>query len=402
MTAPARVVRLVERGEAALVPLDPDTGRRLIDSRAVDARPVPGDPVLWEVRALDRVGVARFGDIELRIAPKLPIRRLFFLLSFRLDPAGWRDGAAVEVDAAAELLPAMAQLFERQAERALRQGLLQGYRRTEDSLPVLRGRLREHDQLRLRPGVPVPLEVGYDEFTADIAENRLLLAAATALLALPGLPPGSAVRRRLRRLKRILEVEVAPLVRGADLPAWRPSRLNARYQPALRLAELVLRGGSVEQQDGSVRIDGFLLNLATVYEAFVCTALGRALTRYGGYCRDQDPWHLDADRRIRMRPDLVWYADTGRPVGVADAKYKAEKPAGFPDADLYQMLAYCTALGVRSGHLVYARGTEPAIRHVIAGADVELVQHVLDLDQDPKPLLRDVDRIASGIAASRR
>ena len=29
-----------------------------------------------------------------------------------------------------------------------------------------------------------------------------------------------------------------------------------------------------------------------------------------------------------------------------DAKYKAEKPAGYPNADLYQLLAYCTVLGL--------------------------------------------------------
>ena len=39
---------------------------------------------------------------------------------------------------------------------------------------------------------------------------------------------------------------------------------------------------------------------------------------------------------------------------VINAKYKAEKGAGFPNAALYQMLAYCTALRLPVGHLVYA------------------------------------------------
>jgi 5-methylcytosine-specific restriction enzyme subunit McrC len=39
-------------------------------------------------------------------------------------------------------------------------------------------------------------------------------------------------------------------------------------------------------------------------------------------------------------------------------KYKAEKPGGFPDADLYQLLAYCTTLRLPVGHLVYAEGNE--------------------------------------------
>jgi 5-methylcytosine-specific restriction enzyme subunit McrC len=63
-----------------------------------------------------------------------------------------------------------------------------------------------------------------------------------------------------------------------------------------------------------------------------------------------------------------------------DAKYKAEKPSGFPDADLYQMLAYCPALRLRRGHLVYAKGNEAADHHVVRNSGVEIVQHVLDLE----------------------
>jgi 5-methylcytosine-specific restriction enzyme subunit McrC len=42
---------------------------------------------------------------------------------------------------------------------------------------------------------------------------------------------------------------------------------------------------------------------------------------------------------------------------VADAKYKLEYSAGrYPNADHYQMLAYCTALEVPIAWLVYAQG----------------------------------------------
>jgi len=43
---------------------------------------------------------------------------------------------------------------------------------------------------------------------------------------------------------------------------------------------------------------------------------------------------------------------------VIDAEDKAEKPGGFPDAGLHQMLAHCTALRLPLGHLGYAKGNE--------------------------------------------
>jgi 5-methylcytosine-specific restriction enzyme subunit McrC len=47
---------------------------------------------------------------------------------------------------------------------------------------------------------------------------------------------------------------------------------------------------------------------------------------------------LDEAETVPVRPDFVW-SNTGVPRLVVDAKYKAEKPSGFPQADLYQMLA---------------------------------------------------------------
>jgi 5-methylcytosine-specific restriction enzyme subunit McrC len=109
--------------------------------------------------------------------------------------------------------------------------VLQGYRTVDDALPVVRGRIRTTDQMRHRYGVPLPVEVTYDDVTTDIPENQLLGAAAERLLRLPEIP--GAVRHRLQRLCAGLG-EVGPLVPGRPLPRWRPSRLNSRYQAPCR------------------------------------------------------------------------------------------------------------------------------------------------------------------------
>jgi 5-methylcytosine-specific restriction enzyme subunit McrC len=100
-----------------------------------------------------------------------------------------------------------------------------------------------------------------------------------------------------------------------------------------------------------------------------------------------------------MKPDLVWYAEDGSPAAVIDAKYKAEKPEGFPDADLYQMLAYCTAMGLPVGNLVYAKGNEHGATHHVVGTDVTLRAHTIDLSASPRDLLADLDRLSDRIAA---
>src|SRR3954447_23092653 len=92
---------------------------------------------------------------------------------------------------------------------------------------------------------------------------------------------------------------------------------------ALRLADLVLCGGSVDAEVGTTAVNGFLLNMPTPFEHFVTVALGQELRRHGGMT-DKPTVRLDVDRLVRMVPDLDWWR-AGDSIAVVDAKYKAEK-----------------------------------------------------------------------------
>lgn len=399
----SRTVELVEHAPARSVPLTDATGRALAAARVVEAAPDPYAAGLWSLRAGSKVGamsIAASGDgepVTVRITPKVPIARLFFLLGYSLDPkSGWRDGE-VEVTDHRDLMPALAHAVERQVDRALRQGLLQGYQATEETALVVRGRIREAEQMRRRFGAALPVEVAYDEFTTDIAENRILRTAVERLLRLPGVPRD--VRRRLLHQRARL-ADVTSVVRGRPLPDWYPTRLNARYHRALRLAGVVLDGASAEHAPGGLHIDGFLFDMNKLFEDFVTVALRETFRGSGRTARLQDPHHLDEASAIRMKPDFVLYGTDGVPSAVVDAKYKAEKRGGYPDADLYQMLAYCTALGLREGHVVYAKGNAAHAAHQVRHAGIVIHQHALDLDQEPTGLLSDIAAVARRMDAT--
>jgi 5-methylcytosine-specific restriction enzyme subunit McrC len=144
-----------------------------------------------------------------------------------------------------------------------------------------------------------------------------------------------------------------------------------------------------------VAVNGFLLDMPRLFEDFITVALREALeSADGGRVDDQDQNHFDEARQVRLRPDIVWKI-RGSAVAVIDAKYKAEKPAGYPNADLYQLLAYCTVLGLRSGHLVYAKGNEKPMRHVVCRSGIEIFCHAVDLDQPPDGLLTEIGDLAT-------
>ncbi len=203
-------------------------------------------------------------------------------------------------------------------------------------------------------------------------------------------------RRLLQRLRRTLaEVSVPP--RGTAKPVWQPTRLNVRYQPALRLADIVLAAESFEHNIGDVSVTGYMFDMWRIFEDFVTVAVGESLARRGWHCRPQARMFLDELRDVELRPDLLCRSGAGT-FAVLDAKYKAERPEGFPNADLYQMLAYCTVLGLENGHLVYAKGNESESVHTVRNSGIAIHCHALDLSQEPVRLLNQVDKLAEGIS----
>jgi 5-methylcytosine-specific restriction enzyme subunit McrC len=348
---------------------------------------------LFDVAAGTKIGALTVGDRQVVVRPKITdISRMIFMLGYARNPAIWRDDP-IGVESDDDLLPAIAEAFVRIASRAVERGLLQGYRTVSEALPVLRGRMLAGEQMSRRFGFPVPIAVEYDDFTVDIAENQLLAMATLRLLKVPRI--SASARLGLQRLRHtLIEVTVPP--RGAQKPRWQPSRLNAHYQGALQLAEIVISAESFENLLGDLPVTGLLFDMCVIFEDFVTVAMSESLNRARWQCERQAQLHLDDQRKVRMRPDLL--CRIGRlPVAVVDAKYKAEKPAGFPNADLYQMLAYCTVLGLTDGHLIYAKGNEEGRVHTVQNAGITIHCKALDLGLKPGALLKQVDQLSRAV-----
>lgn len=389
-----------ERGGPRTDRLSPETVAALSASRVFKIEQLDdGRHVIELTGNRTTVGAGTFGDATVIVKPKIQVKRILFLLAYARNP-GWQD-ELVGLEETPSLVAALAYAFVDRVERVLAGGVLQGYVPVERSLTVLRGRLREQQQLRQHHGLPVPLAVRFEDHTVDILENRLLQTAAQRLLRTPGVP--DRVRGRLERLSRRSLASVTALDCGSTPPTWAPTRLNHRYRAVLPLAEVVIRGGSLDQAPGTVPLNGFFFDMEKVYEDFVTVALTEALHPHGGWCRPQDRHPFDASGLITLVPDLVWRVDQ-QPVAVIDAKYKARKESrqvGIPKEDIFQMFTYCGAIGATDGHLVYAKGETAVDTYEVERAGITIHVHVLDLDTAPDDLLAQVDAVSVKIAAHR-
>ena len=88
-------------------------------------------------------------------------------------------------------------------------------------------------------------------------------------------------------------------------------------------------------------------------------------------------------------------------VFVGDAKYKRVRVEGVPNADLYQLLAYVTALDLPGGLLIYAQGESETATYTVRNSGKRLDVVALDLDGSLDAVLKRIDGIAESVKALR-
>jgi 5-methylcytosine-specific restriction enzyme subunit McrC len=357
------VVSLTEHTERTLA-LTPAQARDLVAVARgrVDIRPAP-EAGRYVVRATQYVGSVVVAGLHLAIRPKVPLANLFYMLAVPGPPVAWQD-EDFAYGTERQLLPAFAALFARATDRALGRGALRAYRAEEARVPALRGRVDFAAHVR-QPAVELPVACRFQEYTSDVVENRALRAAVRRCLRLGGLPERvrGTLTHQLARLEDVGDDPVSP----DEIDRLHFTRLNRHYEPALRLAAIVLRAATLLDRAGGTAASAFLVDMNQVFEAFVTDRLRWAL-RGRLVVRDQVPTSLDVAGRVGMRPDLV-FEHAGGVAFVADTKYKLADDALGRVADYYQLLAYTTALALPDGLLIYchpgagAPPTRVRVRH---------------------------------------
>lgn len=346
----------------------------------------------FELRARHKVGVLKYGDLEIRVLPKVTVARLLYLTSFHTNDRAWRDMEAL-LGKVEDPLSAITQALLFHAGRALSPTPLQGYVTHESALNNLRGRVLFDRQIASRAGVLLPVELRFDEFEPGIIENRIVKAA---LLAVVRLVTNQESRARIRHLLARLD-QVNPWRAGQKISEISFNRLNERYRPAIQLSKLVLEQQSLEFHDKQQHGTAFLFNMNKVFESYLESSLGALIEAAGGRIESQHSVALDDDGQVKMFPDITWW-QYGRCVAVIDAKYKRTTSTDFPNADIYQMLAYCKRLKLQRGYLVYAdlNGDEPGVCTILHSG-IQIVVTSIDINGTLEQLSSSVGQLAHSI-----
>ncbi len=374
------------------------------------------------------VGVVHFSQIEIRVVPKLvggPLRVLRMIeyasgvqLLKRLPadrplPANGND-----------LFDLICLLLAEETRALIRDGLLRDYRAVDESIDVLRGRLRLRDQYLRRYGQLHPLECHFDEYDSNVPENQLLAAALTTAR---GKVQDASVRSSIMRLAGMFADSCEP---PTGDPAWyeraiQYDRRNKRYRPAHELGLLVLRNAAYDDifDTSSGRVRAFMLDMNVVFEKFVTRLVEEAMAATELDVARQSPLRAvirndDTGRNYgTLRPDLVIRErSTGRSVPI-DIKYKLYDTKKVSASDIYQLFLYAYALGnndahrraglmypaerAKSGPLLSIHPTDGPTAARISGAGVDIpkaLNHIAEGDLSPLyKTVRETIEIVTGL-----
>jgi 5-methylcytosine-specific restriction enzyme subunit McrC len=310
------------------------------------------------VRATSWVGVVRLRQLEVHISPKLVGENLGLLRLLEwttgLDALGAVHREHDLAVAGRDLPDLLALLFVRATERVVRHGLRSEYIEREDAIPAVRGRVLADRQVLNRHGRLDRVECRFDDRTADLFDNRLLLAAARACAHRTR---HAGTRRRARRLSAVL-ADVCTVPR--DLLPRRPvhyNRLNEHYRGAHELAWLLLEGlHGVEDlfRPGGTRSSAFLLDMNALFERFVERLLTVALDTAGVRLGFQRPSrsvvrHADGRPYLRQIPDALAFAGEPAVAVPIDAKYKRYSNRAIDPGDVAQVFLYAHGFGPSPG-----------------------------------------------------
>lgn len=300
------------------------------------------------------VGVIRLpSGLQLEIQPKIPLTNLLWMLAAVEDLTDIdfkRLEDSVELKEFDQLLEIIADAFANMVERRIDLGLYRNYVEEEGNLPTVRGRILIAQDVHQNAVLRHRTYCRYTTYSWDLPENQVVRQVARQLSGW-GFSP--RLTGRFVALDHQMDEVGASRFQTSDVDRFAYNRQSEDYRVIHRYCRFFLNGASLSEEAGEESFDGFLWNMNALFEKFITTKLRLRLEpRFR--LKDQERSTLDVGRNVTIKPDLV-LAERSRDILIGDTKYKKLGSDDHKHADLYQMLAYCTALDVRAGVLIYPR-----------------------------------------------
>jgi 5-methylcytosine-specific restriction enzyme subunit McrC len=286
-------------------------------------------------------------ELHIYIKPKVTIDNLFGMLEYAYQLKSFKifDHQFTQCQTIDDFYSRLAAFLADKILSRSRRGLYRTYIPVHSHLSAIRGKIDLRETVK-KPW-NVKLKCHYDEQTADIEDNQILLWTLY-IIGRTGLC-SPAVSPKIRKAYHVLKGFVTHRsFQGKDCVNRSYNRLNQDYQIMHSLCRFFLDNCGASHQVGNYTMFPFLVDMAKLYELFVAEWLKLNL-----------PSHLSVRRQSKLNIGFIidveiYETQTGKTVYIIDTKYKVPQNSSSSD-DKIQVVAYAASKICSEAVLVYPK-----------------------------------------------
>ncbi|MBZ6485055.1 McrC family protein [Priestia aryabhattai] len=303
------------------------------------------------IQAKNYVGLIQMKNgFQVQILPKVSSSEmeetkktfLRMLLSMKDFPSKVFNDANLKMDRM-NLYEIFINMYIQEVRHLMKKGLRSAYLSVEDNLNYYKGKLIVREQIKKNLFHKERFYVGYDEFSVNRSENRLIKAT---LLKLQKVSNSAANIKEIRQLLPHFEMVKPSTHYMKDFSQVVINRNTKDYEMLMRWSKVFLLDQSFTTFSGHTTARALLFPMEKVFEAYVAKNLKRVLADLLWEVSTQDKGHYLFNRptHFALRPDLV-ITRKDQSIIVLDTKWKSltsqsRQNYGISQADMYQMYAY--------------------------------------------------------------
>lgn len=262
----------------------------------------------------------------------------------------------------AHLLEVFVIMFLNELETLIKKGLKSDYIECEQNRKFLKGKLLFTQNLKHNFAHKERFFTASDEFSSDIAPNKLI---KSTLLLLSTRNFSTKTNARIMQSRFVFD-EISPSQNyDKDFAKCVNLRHFKAYELILLWCKIFLKKQTFTAYQGSEKAFALLFDMNELFESFVAWHLKRYVAheqcKYEVKTQDTGKHLLlenDKENKFRIRPDIVGYKNN-KANFIADTKWKilnfSRNDYGVSQSDLYQVFAYLSKYQCQNGILIYPK-----------------------------------------------
>lgn len=269
----------------------------------------------------------------------------------------------------AHLLEIFVIMFLNELETLIKKGLKSDYIECEQNRKFLKGKLLFTQNLKHNFAHKERFCTASDEFTSDIAPNKLI---KSTLLLLSTRNFSTKTNARIMQSRFVFD-EISPSQNyDKDFAKCVNLRHFKAYELILLWCKIFLKKQTFTAYQGSQNAFALLFDMNELFESFVAWHLKRYVAQKGYKCQiktqESNRYLLEVggEPKFQIKPDIVCRKDNAV-IFIADTKWKIldfnRNDYGISQSDLYQVFAYLAKYQCNKGYLIYPKIDSDSIKH---------------------------------------